>query len=372
MKRLLALTWKEFLQLKRDPMTLKMVAAVPILQLLIFGYAINYDVKHLSTVVLDESRSFESRELVAKMVASEYFSLAGRVDSLDELRHTIDSGHAAVGLVIDRDFGKNRHKGVPARALLIVNASDSTTANQAMSIASGIGNGLSVGTLSRAAGWQHTDAMPIDVRMRPWYNPEMKTSTFIVPGLIAIVLTFTLMQYTATSIVRERELGTLEQLQVTPLTRTELIIGKVLPFILIGYIQLTILVVMMRFLFDIHIQGSIIGLYVLTGLFIAAVLGLGILISTMSQTQMQASQVTIFFILPFVFLSGYIFPIAGMPTIFQVLARLVPANYIMQILRGIILRGASVTDLWNPIGWLSLYTAAILGLAVLRFKKTAQ
>jgi ABC-2 type transport system permease protein len=208
MRRLLALTWKEFLQLKRDPMTLKIVAAVPVLQLLIFGYAINYDVKHLSTVVLDESRSFESRELVAKMVASEYFSLAGRVDSLDQLRHTIDSGHASVGLVIDRDFGKNRHKGVPARALLIVNASDSTTANQAMSIASGIGNGLSVQTLGRAAGWQHAGAMPIDMRMRPWYNPEMKTSTFIVPGLIAIVLTFTLMQYTATSIVRERELGT--------------------------------------------------------------------------------------------------------------------------------------------------------------------
>ena len=372
MKRLLALTWKEFLQLRRDPMTMKMVAAVPVLQLLIFGYAINYDVKHLKTIVLDESRSYESRELVAKMVATEYFSVVGRVDSLKELRSTIDSGQAVVGLVIDRDYGKNRHRGVPARALLIVNASDSTTANQAMSVASGISNGLSLQALGRAAGWEKDGVMPIDMRTRPWYNPEMKTSTFIVPGLIAIVLTFTLMQYTATSIVRERELGTLEQLQVTPLTRTELIIGKVLPFILIGYVQLTILVVMMRFLFGIQTEGSIAALYLLTGLFIAAVLGLGILISTLSQTQMQASQVTTFFVLPFVFLSGYIFPIDGMPMIFQYLAKLVPANYIMQIIRGIILRGAGINDLWNPIGWLSLYTVVILGLAVMRFKKTAQ
>src|SRR5262245_23964492 len=254
--------------------------------------------------------------------------------------------------------------------MLNVHASDSKKAAQDMSIASGISNGLSIQTLGNRAGWRG-GSLPVDVRLRPWYNPELKTANFIIPGLIAIVLTLTLMQYTATSIVRERELGTLEQLQVTPLTRWELIVGKVLPFIVIGYIQLTILVVMMRFLFDIRTEGSMAALYVLTGLYIAAVLGLGILISTLSQTQMQASQVTTFFILPFVFLSGYIFPIDGMPAVFQFLARLVPANYIMQVIRGIVLRGASVSDLWNPIAWLSLYTMVILGLAVLRFKKTA-
>jgi ABC-2 type transport system permease protein len=371
MKRLLALTRKEFLQLKRDPMTLKMIAAVPVLQLLIFGYAINYDVKHLTTVVLDESRSYDSRELVAKMEASEYFSVVGRVDSFDELRHAVDSAQASVGLVVDRDYGKDRHRGAPARALLIVNASDSTTANQAMSIASGIGNGLSVRTLGQHAAWRSASP-PVDMRVRPWYNPELKTATFIVPGLIAIVLTLTLMQYTATSIVREREFGTLEQLQVTPLTSTELILGKVLPFIVIGYIQLTILVVMMRYLFDVEIQGSVAALYALSGLYIAAVLGLGILISTVSQTQMQASQVTTFFLLPFVFLSGYIFPIDGMPQIFKLLSRAVPANYIMQIIRGIVLRGAGIGDLWNPIAWLASYTVMIIGLAVMRFKKTAE
>jgi ABC-2 type transport system permease protein len=371
MKRLIALTWKELLQLKRDHISMRLIVGIPLMQLIIFGYAINFDVKHLTMVVLDESRSFHSRELVAKMEASEYFSVVGRVDSLDQLQHAVDSAEAATGLVIDRDYGKNRQRGTAARALLIVNASDSTTANQAMSIAAGISNGLSVQTLSRKAAW-HDAGAPIDMRVRPLYNPELKTATFVVPGLIAIVLTLTLMQYTATSIVRERELGTLEQLQVTPLTSMELIVGKVLPFIVIGYIQLTILVVMMRFLFGVEIQGSVPALYLLNGLYIAAVLGLGILISTLSQTQMQASQVTTFFALPFVFLSGYIFPIDGMPVAFKLLSRAVPANYIMQIIRGIVLRGVGITDLWNPIAWLAGYTVIIIGLAVLRFRKTAE
>jgi len=371
MRRLLALTRKELLQLSRDSLTMRMIVAVPLLQLLIFGYAINYDVKHLKTVVMDESRSFESRELVAKMKASDYFDVIGRVDSFHELEKSIDSAQADVGLVIDRDFGKDRHRGAPARAFLIVNASDSTTSNQAMSIVSGIASGISVQTLANRAGWTAAER-PVDVRVRPWYNPEMRTANFIIPGLIAIVLTFTLVQFTAISIVKERELGTLEQLQVTPITRTQLIVGKIIPFILIGIIQLTLLVIMMGWLFDIHPQGSLVALYLLTGLFIAAVLGLGILISTMVQTQMQAGQMALMLMLPFVFLSGFVFPIGGMPTVFQWLTRIVPANYAIQILRGIVLRGATLRELREPIFWLTLYTVGIIGLAVMRFKKTAE
>jgi ABC-2 type transport system permease protein len=370
MKRLLALTWKELLQLKRDPLNLKMIVGIPVMQLIIFGYAINYDVKHLTTVVMDESRSNESREFVAKMDATDYFDIIGRVDTFDELQRTIDSAEASVGLVIDRDFGKDRHRGAPAQALLIVNASDSTTSTQAMSIASGIANSMSVRLLGQRAGWT-ASSPPIDVRVRPWYNPELKTATFIIPGLIVVVLTFTLIQFTAGSIVKERELGTLEQLQVTPITRAQLIVGKILPFVLIGYVQLTLLVLTMAWLFDIHIAGSVAALYVFTGLFIAAVLGLGILLSTIAQTQTQATQLSMMILLPFVFLSGFIFPIGGMPTFFQYLTLFVPANYAVQIIRGIVLRGASVVQLWEPIAWLSLYTVAIVGLAVMRFKKTA-
>jgi ABC-2 type transport system permease protein len=200
MKRLMALTWKELLQLKRDPISMRLIVLMPIMQLVIFGYAINYDVKHLTTVVLDESRSFESRELVAKMDATDYFDIVGRVDSFDELERAIDSAQASVGLIVDRDFGKDRHRGAPASALLIVNASDSTTSNQAMSIVNGIAGGISIRTLRQQAGWG-ANALPIDLRMRPWYNPELKTSNFIIPGLIIVVLTFTLIQFTANSVV---------------------------------------------------------------------------------------------------------------------------------------------------------------------------
>jgi ABC-2 type transport system permease protein len=344
MQRLLALVRKEFLQLRRDTITLRMIVMVPVMQTLIFGYAINYDVKHLKTVVLDEDKSYDSRELVAKMTASEYFDVVGHVDSEAALRTEIDSGHASVGLVIDHDYGKDRRRGASAKALLVVNASDTTTASQAMAIAGGISNQLSLRTLAAKAGWNEPGP-PVDLRVRPWYNPDLRTATFIIPGLIAILLTFTLIQFTAMAIVRERERGTLEQLQVTPVTRVELILGK--------------------------IAGSVVELYLVGFMFIAAVLGLGMLLSTIATTQMQAMQMSFFFLLPFVFLSGYVFPIDGMPKFFQYLTYLIPAKYFIQVVRGIVLRGAGLRELWEPVAWLTFYTLVIIGLAVARFRKTA-
>jgi ABC-2 type transport system permease protein len=370
MQRLLALTWKEFTQLKRDRLTLRMIILVPLMQTIIFGYAINYDVKHLRTVVLDESRSYDSRELVAKMTASGYFDVVGSVDSLDALRSVIDQGRASVGLVIDRDYARNRHRGLPAEALLIVNASDTTTANQAMAIAGGISNRMSMEALARGAGWRYQQ-LPVDVRIRPWYNADLRTATFIIPGLIAIILTFTLIQFTAGAIVRERERGTLEQLQVTPLKRWELVVGKICPFIVIGYVQLTLTLLLMRYLFDIPVEGSIASLYLVGFVFISAVLGLGILISTVAKTQMQAWQLSVLFLLPFVFLSGYIFPIDGMPRFFQWVSRLIPARYFIEVTRGIVLRGATLAELAEPLLHLSVFAVVIIGLAVVRFKKTA-
>jgi ABC-2 type transport system permease protein len=370
MRRLIALTIKEFRQLSRDHLTLRMIVMVPLMQMVIFGYAINFDVKHQPMVVLDESRSYESRELVARMEASQYFDLVGAVSSFDELRSALDTARASVALVIDRDFGKDRRRNRPAHALLIVNASDSTTSSQAMSIAAGIANTASMQQLAVQARWQQRE-LPVDLRVRPWYNPDLRTANFIIPGLLAIILTFTLISFTAASIVRERELGTLEQLQVTPITRTELILGKILPFLVIGYVQLTIVVLMMTYVFAIPIAGSLVALYLLSGIFIASILGLGIFISTIAQTQMQATQMSFFVLLPFVFLSGYVFPIGGMPPVFQYLTYLIPANYFLQIVRGIVLRGATMAELWQPIAWLSFYMVVIIGLAVMRFKKTA-
>ena len=221
MKRLLALTWKELLQLKRDPHELRMIVMVPLMQLLIFGYAINYDVKHLKTVVLDESRSYESRELVAKMDATDYFDIVGRVDSFEELQQAIDSAQA-----VGRPGHRSRLRqgppprragaGAAHRQRLGLDDVDSRRCRSS----SGIASGMSVQVARRSAPAGRRAALPVDMRVRPWYNPELKTSNFIIPGLIAIVLTFTLIQFTASSIVKERELGTLEQLQVTPITRT--------------------------------------------------------------------------------------------------------------------------------------------------------
>lgn len=369
MRRLLALTKKEFLQLSRDRLTLRMIVLLPIMQTFIFGYAINYDVKHLRTIVLDESRSFESRELVAKLSASEYFNIVGHAASLNEIGRALDADTASVGLVVDRNYGKNLHQGVPARAFLVVNASDTTTANQAMSIGSGIANGLSMQILAKRAGWRER-SLPVDLRLRPWYNPELKTATFIIPGLVAIILTFSLIQFTASAIVRERERGTLEQLQVTPVTRIELILGKIVPFLLIGFFQFTTVLLLMRYLFGIPIRGSVPELYFVGFLFIAAVLGLGIFISTVAKTQMQAMQMSTFVLLPFVFLSGYVFPIDGMPRIFQLLTHVIPAKYFIQVMRGLVLRGATLRELWQPTLLLTVFTLTIIGLSVLRFKKT--
>jgi ABC-2 type transport system permease protein len=370
MRRLRALVTKEFRQLFRDRVTLRMIVLIPVMQTIIFGFAIDYDVKHLTTVVLDEDRSFESRELVAKLTASDYFRVLGSVGSFEELQRELDGARASVGLVIDRDYGENRRSGRPARALLVVNASDTVVSNQAMGVAGGVATQLSVASLARRAGWR-ADALPVDLRVRSWYNPDLKTSTFIIPGLIAILLTFTLVQFTAMAIVRERERGTLEQLQVTPFTRLELILGKILPYLLIGLFQLTLVVVLMRFVFQIPIAGSLAGLYAAGLVFIAAVLGLGMLVSTVAKTQMQAMQMSFFFMLPFVFLSGYIFPIDGMPAVFRVVTSLIPARYYIEVTRGIVLRGAGFADLWEPVAALLAFTVVIIGVAVFRFRKTS-
>jgi ABC-2 type transport system permease protein len=371
MRRLLALVQKEFIQLRRDRISLRMMVMIPVMQTMIFGYAINYDVKHLKTIVFDESKSADSRELVAKLTSSEYFEVVGTVGSFDAVRRELDSAHAVCALVIDKDYGRDVHRGAPAHALLIVNASDTTTASQGMSIAAGISNQLSIQTLRRRAGWKEP-LLPIDLRVRPWYNPELRTATFIIPGLLGLILTFTLIQYTAIAIVRERERGTLEQLQVTPATRFEIILGKILPFVVIGLLQLTLILVLMRFLFKVPILGSVLQLYAAGSLFIAAVLGLGMLLSTIAKTQMQAMQLSFIFLLPSVFLSGYVFPIDGMPKFFQLLTYLVPLKYFINVIRGIVLRGASLTELWEQVAWLAGFTTVIIGLAVARFKKTAE
>ena len=370
MKRLLTLVWKEFAHLRRDPITVRLIFFIPIFQTLLFGYAIDFDVKQLKTVVVDESRTYESRELVAKMTASDYFRIVRYADSMEEMGRELDAAHAAVGLVIDRDFGKDLRRGAPARALLVVNGSDNVVSSQAVAVASGVARQISAGILIRRASWEDA-APPVDLRVRPWYNPDLRTATFVIPGLLALILTFTLIPFTAVAIVREQERGTLEQLQLSPVSHVGLIVGKILPFLLIGLFQLTLVTALMRFVFGIRIAGNVAGFYAAGIVFIFCVLGLGMLVSTVAKTQMQAIQLSFFFMLPFVFLSGYVFPIDGMPGFFQLLTYLVPARFFIEVIRGIVLRGANLVELWRPVALLVLYAFVIVGAAALTFRKRA-
>ena len=370
MKRLLTLVWKEFAHLKRDPITVRLIFFIPIFQTLLFGFAINFDVKNLRTVVVDESRSFESREFVARLTASDYFRIVTYAATLDAMGRELDAAHAVVGLVLDRDFGKDVRGGRPARALLVVNGSDSVVSAQAIAVASGVAREMSGELLARRARWTGSGP-PVDLRVRPLYNPDLRTATFIIPGLLAIILTFTLIPFTAGAIVREQERGTLEQLQLSPVSRTGLIVGKILPFLLIGLFQLTLVVFLMRIVFAIPIAGSLAGLYAAGLVFIVSVLGLGMLVSTVAKTQMQAVQLSFFFMLPFVFLSGYVFPIDGMPKVFQWITYLIPARYFIEVIRGIVLRGATLAEMWRPVALLVLYAVLIVGAAALKFRKSA-
>ena len=362
---------KEFRQLKRDRLTLRMIVMVPLMQTIVFGYAINFDVKHLKMVVLDERRSYESRELVAKMQASQYFDVVGSVTSFEELRRAARHGEAAVGLVIDAEYGPTAIAARPAHAMLVVNASDSTTASQAMSVAGGVANSISMQTLAAKARWRDRE-LPVDMRVRPWYNPDLRTANFIIPGLLAIILTFTLISFTAAQHRPRARAGharaaagdaghahPADSRQDRAVHRHRLRAADARRAVDAFPVR-----------HSDHGQRRSRSIS-LSGLFIAPVLGLGIFISTIAQTQMQATQMSMFFLLPFVFLSGYVFPIDGMPLVFQYLTYVIPANYFLQIVRGIVLRGASVAELWQPIAWLSFYTVVIISLAIFRFKKTA-
>ncbi len=370
MRRLLTLVWKEFVQLRRDPITVRLIIFIPIFQTLLFGLAIDFDVKNLRTVVVDECRSTESRDLVAHLTGSGYFRIVKYAGSMEEMGRELDAAHAAVGLIIDRDYGKDLQRGVPARALLAVNASDNVVSSQAIAVATGVARQVSFGVLVRRAGWRK-DALPVDLRVRAWYNPDLRTATFVIPGLLGLILTFTMIPFTAAAIVREEERGTLEPLRLSPVPRLGLILGKILPFLLIGLFQLTVVTLLMRFVFAVPIAGSVAGLYAAGIVYIAAVLSLGMLVSTVAKTQMQAIQLSFFFLLPSVFLSGYVFPIEGMPRVFQFLTYLVPLRYFIEVIRGIVLRGAGLAELWQSVALLVLYTVALVAAATLRFRKSA-
>jgi drug efflux transport system permease protein len=368
--RLYGIMVKEFLQLRRDPLAVTLALFVPVAMLFIFGWAINTDVKHVPTAVLDQSRSVEAQTFVEELVNSQYFDIRRRAASLRELTRMIDDGSAKVGIVIPPDFDRRLSRRA-AEVQVIVDASDPQVAVSAMNAATALGAQRSLAILTQTAEGtvlRHTPT-PFDVRVRAWYNPDLVSAIFIVPGLIGALLMQTTITAMAVSIVREREKGTLEALVVSPIRRWELLVGKIVPNLVVAYGQMTMALLVARFVFDVPIRGSLALLYVLSLLFMWGTLGVGIFVSAASRTVPQAMQLAFLTFLPSIYLSGLLFPIEGMPRGAQLLASVIPLTYYLRVVRGIVLKGIGLPYLWPELLPLAGFGAVIFTLAVLRFRK---
>ncbi|MGH7613529.1 MAG: ABC transporter permease [Gemmatimonadales bacterium] len=367
MTRFWPMVRKEFIQMRRDRLTLGLMFGVPVLQLLMFGFAIQTEVRHIPTVVVDESRTPESRDIIAALENTGSFRIVAHVDGRPALDAAFARGDAQAAIVIPNDYPRNLGRGTTATIQVIVDAADPLASQSALAAAAGVGQAHNLTILAAAAG---RTSLPVDVRIRPRYNPGLRSPNYIVPGLVGVILTMTMVLITAMAIVRERERGTLEQLIVTPITKTELMLGKITPYIGVGLFQMTAVLVLGRFVFDVPLTGSLWPLYGVSLVFIVASLSLGLFISTLVRTQQQAMQLSFFFMLPTILLSGFMFPRQAMPELFQWLGLLLPLTPFLEVLRGILLKGVGLEALWPQTLILAGFAVGLITLAVRRFHKS--
>ena len=363
-----AMLWKEFVQLGRDRFTLAMVVGIPVIQIALFGYAIQTEVRHLPTVVLDESRSVESRQLVTTLENTGNFDIVAEVRDREEAGRMIAIGKAKAALVIPPDYARDLKRRREATAQVIVDAADPMSAQAAISAGSQVGAIQSRLLAARVPG----GVPSVDVRVRPWYNPGLRSAVYIVPGIIGVLLSMTMVIIASIAVVRERERGTLEQLIVTPIGKTSLMLGKIVPFMLIGYLQITVILIVGRILFKVPVVGSVAGLYLVSLPFIVASLGVGLLVSAAVRTQAQAMQLGFFYLLPNILLSGFMFPREAMPAPAQWLGAALPLTYFLRTLRGILLKGVGIAELWREAAVMVGFSIVLVALAVRRFRKTIE
>ncbi len=369
--RLFGMIAKEFIHLRRDALAVTLALLVPVAMLFIFGWAINTDVKHIPTAVFDQSGSVEARTLLEAFQNSQYFAIRYWAQSHAELRRLIDDGSAKVGVVIPPDYAKRLSRQT-AELQVIVDASDPMVATSAINSAASLGAQLSLQILTRnleGTPVLKRDEPPVDFRVRAWYNPDLVSAIFIVPGLIGALLMQTTITAMAVTVVREREKGTLEALIVSPIRRWELMLGKIIPNLLVAYGQITMALLVAYFVFDVPIRGSLVLLYVLSLVFMMGTLGIGIYVSTAARTVPQAMQLSFLTFLPSIYLSGLLFPIEGMPEGAQYIAHLIPLTYYLRIVRGIVLKGVGLDYLWPNLLPLLAFGAVVFTLSVLRFRK---
>jgi ABC-2 type transport system permease protein len=370
--RLASLVRKEFIQIARDPRTLYIVIAIPVVQMFLLGYTATTDVRNVPLAVLDQSRSPASRQLLDAYRAADYFRLAFDVDSEDELRTLIDDGDARAGLVIPADFGPRLLAGDTARLAFVLDGSDPNVASTSLAAAQLIGQSYSTAiTFDRIErrGLGGSVQPALEVRAQVWYNPDLVSAYFMVPALIGMILQLITSMLTATAIVRERERGTIEQLIVTPVRSLELIIGKITPYVLIAFFDTIEVLVVGTLWFKVPIRGSLGLLLGLSGIFLVSSLGIGLFISTVARSQQEAMMVTWFTLLPTVFLSGFLFPLAAMPTVLQAVSLVIPLRYYLIIIRSILLKGVGAASLGPEIAALVVFGVVTMSAAALRFRK---
>ncbi len=371
MKTLYHIVIKEFIQFRRDRRMMMLSFMAPVLQLIILGYAATTDVKDIPIVVYDQDKSVTSREYVSQFVNSGYFVIEHSVDALADIDPLIEHGKVWMALIIPPDFSNNLLARHPTSVQIIADGSDANSAGISLSYASQITAKYSQTIIAEAFDRLPQGVRPASVNpeTRVWYNPELKSRNFMVPGVLAMVLMIITMTLTSLGVVKEKEVGTLEQLLVTPIKPYQLIIGKLLPFAIIGVVDIVLVLGVTRWWFAVPLRGSVPLLFGLSGLFLLTTLGLGLFISTISRTQQQAMMTAqFFFFMPFIFLSGFTFPIENMPQTIQYLTLGIPLRYYIVIIRGLFLKGVGIYELWPQAAALIVFGVGILTLSVLRFK----
>ncbi len=372
MKRIKQLMIKEFLQIRRDRRMLPLILIAPILQVILLGYAATIDVKNISLVVCNLDPGMMSRDFVQRFTTTGYFSIVGSVDNPHDIDRYLDRSEASLGIVIPSNFSRNLEVGRTAQLQFIADGADANTANISLGYASQITLGFAqtilIEELMRKSGGVSLPRVKAETRV--WFNPDLRSANYMVPGVVALVLFIITAAFSSASIVKEREIGTLEQLLVTPIKRYEFIIGKLLPYVLIGFLDVLLVMGVGKNWFNVPLNGSPFLLLGLCALFLMTTLGLGLFVSTVSHTQQQALMTMQFFIMfPFMFLSGFTFPIENMPPVIQALTYLIPLRYFMEIVRGVFLKGVGIETLWPQALALLVFGIVILSLSVARFQK---
>ena len=368
--RIFSIIRKEFLQIFRDPRTLAMIIIMPIMQLFLLGYAATTDVKNISMTVWDQSKTIQSRNLLDAFRAADYFVIEHSVGSLEEYQALIESGDTRVVLVIPPDYDRRLMEG-NAQVLMVLDGSDATVGATALSTARLVGQAYSTKIMSEQSSLvgRAAPSAPVEVRTQVWYNPDLNSAFFNIPGVIGMILSFITSILTATTIVRERERGTIEQLIVTPIRSWELIAGKLLPYVILGFIETFEILLIGHWWFGVPIRGSG-GLIILTsGLFLMSSLGIGLLASTMANTQQEAMMTVMMFNLPMIFLSGFFFPIAAMPKFLQIVSYAIPLRYYLTIIRSLLIKGVGLAAIQSEVIALIIFGVVIMGAASLRFRK---